>query len=330
MDIKNLLLSFIAVTGFFGICATPSAKAESSADNFSFTVSPEDGTEMDKLAKVVIAAAEQSDEYYFTQTDFIEADDFPYADAGAYFICGETRVDASCNAMWSQDVTIVPNKPITAKGEWTLVIEPGALQWGYDDDDYVWHCVWTNHEALTYTYSITGNADEQPEEAKLPFTTDPESGATLQSLETVTLNFIPALDEYANNSVNPFLIYFAKDGEKLENISVKVSEKYSENKIVLTASEPITENGSYQLVIEPRALDINYDEAFDGSYYFINKEKLTFDYTVENDFSSIQPVITTPNTIGVYNLMGVKIADSLDSVAPGCYIVNGKKILITK
>lgn len=45
--------------------------------------------------------------------------------------------------------------------------------------------------------------------------------------------------------------------------------------------------------------------------------------------SGVESVEAAPvQAAGVYNLMGVKVADSIEGVAPGLYIANGKKVLV--
>ncbi len=89
------------------------------------------------------------------------------------------------------------------------------------------------------------------------------------------------------------------------------------NKVVITGIPSATEDGKL-----PNRWVANLGN-YVGTFYISNVEIYTDGATAVDAIVSEKVVMT-----GIYNLQGVKVADSLDEVAvPGLYIANGKKVI---
>ena len=92
------------------------------------------------------------------------------------------------------------------------------------------------------------------------------------------------------------------------------------------------EDGAYTLCIPAGYVEISSE---DYSESWVNKE-ITWNFEVEDGTitgatSGIGSIGTAvPAIEGVYNLQGVKMGNDLNTLAPGLYIINGKKVLIRK
>ena len=85
--------------------------------------------------------------------------------------------------------------------------------------------------------------------------------------------------------------------------------------------------GQYSDTKEANRIAINAGE-YVGTAYFTNFKLYGPKADDTTGINTVEAV--TPDAKGVYNLMGVKVAEDLEGVAAGLYIVNGKKVIVRK
>ncbi len=165
-----------------------------------------------------------------------------------------------------------------------------------------------------------------------PTSIDPADGSELEELKKIILSF----DKY----------YFENglkitDGAKIE-IKSKESDITEYADIIVNRDNPsypdvyrvtinlpktLTEEGTYIVTI-PKGTIIEYDDRF-------SSPEIVLTYTIKNDNNSVDILSYDNQKLTVYNIAGVIVmtnatTDDLKKLSPGVYIVNGKKLCITK
>lgn len=274
------------------------ATAGVNAVELPFTVTPADGSTVETLDVITFTVNEDQELFQVN----------PY---GFYFTKnGEEFCEAVVDEDYYDVMNVSPATPITEPGTYQLVIG--------EEDMVVWSksfSMYYNSEPLVFTYIVeNGGAVEND----YPFTIDPAPGSTVDAIEKITF----ALTEEGGYDVfmTDFTgFHFTKDGEEFCECSIE--ENY--DVIYVVPEKAIEETGTYELVIDPESL-VAWSMSL-GMYY--NSKPLVFSYTV-SEGSSIATIVVDTNVInGVFNLQGVKVAGSMDSVPAGIYVVNGKKVL---
>lgn len=100
--------------------------------------------------------------------------------------------------------------------------------------------------------------------------------------------------------------------------------------VVIDLTEYLNADGDYLLVLPEGYFNLEV-----GDDMFISNE-LVVELTVENGnvtetedgTTAVDSILNDAKVEGVYNLQGVKVSNDLNTLAPGLYIVNGKKVLV--
>lgn len=222
----------------------------------------------------------------------------------------------------SEDELYIRFPKITMAGTYTLNIAEGVVK-DYDQaesaeagDGY------SVNGPITATYTIA-------EKYMNVWELDPEDGSTVTSLSTITLTFPrtatrDGIDEYGNPTAHITLTC----GETVYRPTR--CDLNSDYTAAIIKFERITTPGNYVLNIPAES----YQE-FDSWGESVNPEINAY-YTI-SDNSSVDDVAVgaEPTTVTVVDLMGrviLSAADkgSVDALAPGFYVINGKKTLISK
>ena len=89
--------------------------------------------------------------------------------------------------------------------------------------------------------------------------------------------------------------------------------------------EAPAESGTYVLTIEEGAFG---NSAYMASGYKVGKANTEINNSYTVKVTGIDNISSDSDVKAVYNLMGVKVADSTDNLPAGIYIVNGKKVVV--
>lgn len=269
-----------------------------------FSVTPEPASTVENIYKVSLTPAEGV-------TNMMND---MYGTTKAYFnVDGEFFCNASCQ-LSMEDFTsleIAPDLFIYTPGDCELVIEAGYLTWKDADG-----ATQKNTKDLTFKYNVKGGFTNPTD---LPFEVTPADGAKVETLESILIK----IDEEYTLMYDPRLadlFYFAQDGKKVCGANCTLLPDDITLKVV--PEEELTADAQYDFVIMPMGisyLNADYD-------YGYNDTPLVFRYNHNSD-TGINTVATDKTINGIYNLYGVKMNGSFESLAPGIYVVNGKKIV---
>lgn len=167
---------------------------------------------------------------------------------------------------------------------------------------------------------------QMPKNILVPTEVTPADGSTVKSISTVELTVDPEYGVGELNSNN--VITVKKDGADADNISVTLdyAEGDDMNKMVITFTPEITEDGTYTVVIpEETFYDLN------GNLY---NPELTYTFIVDNSTNIGGVEVEDANAnVEVYSIDGClvgkgKKADVMKSLVKGIYIINGQKVVI--
>ncbi|MCH5229396.1 MAG: hypothetical protein J1F12_05310 [Muribaculaceae bacterium] len=223
-----------------------------------------------------------------------------------------------------------------------------------------------NYEVTVRGFYINNNEDIEDEEIPgyLPvitvkysiyeegtFTLTPESGSEVKSINTIVLTFNenPMVGIYELRPA-PVVLENLTTGDvwycetPLKNRLGDASTEFTMNFSSLGAEEEedIMTEGTYQLIVKGlyETKTINETTDKDGnvtSYEEVNEDlpNVYATYYVVNGTTGVQNLFNADSKFNVYSINGIQIvrngnADSLNSLTPGLYIINGKKVLIRK
>lgn len=161
---------------------------------------------------------------------------------------------------------------------------------------------------------------------------DPEEG-TVGSIETVQITWPNSETRVLCllKMFNPEGISVTYDGTPLDGWSIEwgwaskddENEDQNGNIMYINLGKEYTEAGVYEINIDENIMwiaDLDGGGTMDNPAY-------TFTYTVDPSLGV--GTLKADDAKGpVYNLNGIKVAESLDNLAPGLYIHNGQKIVI--
>lgn len=267
------------------------------------TVDPEDGSILKSLNSIMFYLEAEWD--YGYDDDLFEV----VKEDGIYFTLNDERFCGAYADIDVETIQFVPEALIYTAGQYRLVIEKGAIAWvRAEGGDYV-----PNDEPIVLTYTVEGVTTDI---ATMPFTLDPAPGSTVENLEW-TMTLIEGFDEL---DVAETMVYIYKDGEELCGVFAEPSDDYAS--VVITPEMAITEEGNYELIFLLGAVYC------DGDHYYYNDEPLVFAYTLKatDAVSTIEVSPVVPK--GIYKLNGIKVTDKRDDLPAGCYIIDGKSVII--
>lgn len=205
-------------------------------------------------------------------------------------------------------VNIEGNSPYVGKeGELKVTIGAGAFTIGGEEFEGTSH-TWQVVRPKTYGFVL-----------------DPEAGATVKSLETITVSFPAA--ETATLFRNNYITLRAAD-----------YSGYFQNPASAEAIEGLG-CPAYKLTFDP-APDKDGDYVLSFNYYAFqfdgvqNSENYDVTYTLDT-LNSVDAIKGAAENVTVYSVDGRKVLDNaapeaLEQLSDGLYIVNGKKVLVRK
>lgn len=265
-------------------------------------VEPESGEAQNTISYITLHL---EPDFYYDDEDLFEINDID----GIYFNRNGERF---CGVIAYPDIEmleIMPQEIIYMAGEYQLVIEKGAISWIKEKEgDFI-----ANEETLTYSYNVEGISTALEE---LPFTLDPTPSDT----PIGSLNLKMTLkDGYDELDISEMMTYVYQNGKKVCGVYADISEDYTS--AIITPEEEILTSGTYDLVFKPGAVICEGED----SYY--NMEPLVFTYVLDTNVG-VASISSDNKTEGVFNLMGIKVADTIEKLPAGIYIVNGRKLII--
>ena len=142
------------------------------------------------------------------------------------------------------EVNAIPEAPITEYGAYTLVIPEGTIyDMYYDPIDMMGASA--SNELIALTYQVGEFA---------PVATYPANDQPLEKIEEVTL-FFPAYVQHIDETKEVFFV--DRQGNQTP---ATLSQGMEPSEVVVTPAAPITEYGTYQLVIPEGTIWESYDE----------------------------------------------------------------------
>ena len=142
------------------------------------------------------------------------------------------------------EVNAIPEAPITEYGAYTLVIPEGTIyDMYYDPIDMMGASA--SNELIALTYQVGEFA---------PIATYPANDQPLEKIEEVTL-FFPAYVQHIDETKEVFFV--DRQGNQTP---ATLSQGMEPSEVVVTPAAPITEYGTYQLVIPEGTIWESYDE----------------------------------------------------------------------
>jgi hypothetical protein len=217
----------------------------------------------------------------------------------------------STGAVINQLVIDLPST-VTEAGEYTLVCPEGAFYNGgsWDEEDL---------PEYKFAYVVGGSTSTDEPQADLVYA-DPESGSMVGVLDTIVLTY-PEYDAVYTHDASGIKVVNDLE-ETVTTGSMAYNNDLEGNQIQITFAEPVLESGHYTVVIPARALILG--DMRDAVY----SAPLTLEYTIST--SGIDAVMqsSTRQLDGVYNLQGIRVADTPEALPAGLYIYGGRKLLI--
>lgn len=169
-------------------------------------------------------------------------------------------------------------------------------------------------------------AYQMPKNILVPTEVTPADGSTVKSIATVelTVDSKYGVGELNTNNV----ITVKKDGAEASNISAAIDYATGDdmNKMMITFTPEITEDGTYTVVIP--------EETFYDLYGNLFNPELTYTFIVDNSTNIGGVEVENANAVvEVYSVDGClvskgKKADVMKKLVKGIYIINGQKVVI--
>ena len=216
-------------------------------------------------------------------------------------------------------VFITLSDEVTDGGNYRLFIKGGA----FGDADYYY----SEYEEgrcnpnLTYNYTIK----RKPSTGADTVETDPADGSTVTSLHVIRISYPDESNVMSNYNDEPLQL-FDQTGNIVAEISSEEvgNDPEQGNTMICTLPEEITAEGVYTLFV-PAAFF-----AFDWWERECSEQR--FSWTVVANPASVGQ-IANESEFDVYTLTGVRVIHAkqlsdTDTLAPGIYIANGKKLII--
>lgn len=213
---------------------------------------------------------------------------------------------------------------LIAEGSYVINISSGCFVFGEQSSS-------SNSRSLYSGFSITGalEAPDDPvdpaEQEKFNYVSvDPENGATVVSLSEINLTFPDMV------ACEEFNVEVYGDGA-LVATGTGMYDWYDVNLIVVTFSQPVTEEGNYEVVIPARVIGNDDFMSSDGKAGLCNPE-IRLSYTVDST-SSADISVAGAVVSDVYDLNGRIVlrnasAADINTLIKGIYVVGGRKVVV--
>lgn len=205
------------------------------------------------------------------------------------------------------------DEPVLDAGEYTLICPEGAFYnaGSWDEEDM---------PEYKFLYILDGSGDIVEPTPDNVYT-DPDDGEILESLSEITLTYADYNVIYRHDDSGIKVV--ADDGQTVTTGSFTYGNAEA-NQMIIKFKETVTEEGHYTVVIPKRAIILG------DMKYAVFSSPLHLEYTIKK--SGVESVstdnLTHPAADGVWNLQGVRVADTPDQLPAGIYIHAGRKILV--
>ncbi|MBD5233265.1 MAG: hypothetical protein HDS65_03700 [Bacteroidales bacterium] len=269
-----------------------------------------DGTPSEEISAVYVVSFEASTDYTQTPESILVPDDYGYVYPTFVFDEGATvrRVGDITVTLGGINFTDFTSRvegiylaiiiPVTAEDygkELKVSLPEGGVLIG-DKPSTVIEGTWTIEAPRTYAYELSPNPDE-----------------TVSDLSTITVIFPEAKSieffEYWNASLRSsnYSYYQSAKGELLEGDQVGVK---------LTFDPAPTAEGEYTFTLREGSLTL------DGAFA---SPEVKVEYNFDSE-SGVEGIAIDAESTAIFNLQGIRINTTWSELAPGIYIVNGKKV----
>lgn len=307
---------YSAQDGVFGCYAATEIKEDmvlpvlyTKRDIPTITITPAENSTLDEFQTITISCA----------TGLKPGDNFKaVATDGMPVSHGGWSYDMTLKQVDDNTITLSTSEPITGnKNFWVQFT--GSL---YMDPEVM------NVAVKFPTFGISYTVKEAVPTATIDNVT-PANNSIVGSLSYILFTFSYYAGETEDETITPKL-YKEGDSENLFAVEYTTDTEDGTGKVAmmdgaLKVTEPITVNGTY-------ILEIPDGYFIDG--YGNNIKGMTLKYTVQNDGTGIEDIVTESNNGWiVYNVLGVKVMETTDAtelstLAKGIYIINGVKTII--
>lgn len=210
-----------------------------------------------------------------------------------------------------QQAVVDLDKVVDAPGTYTLLIPEGMFYDGgsYDEEDL---------PELKFRYVISDNGSGvTPVEYAVE--ASPADGSTINVLDKVVLTYPDFEAVYQHDSEGICVV--DAEGAEVATGSYSYGDKEA-NQILLTFTPAVTEEGDYSVIVPKRAFILG--DMRDAVY----SSEIVLNYHVSGSTAIENIEATAFKACPVYNVYGVKVADSLVNLPAGLYICNGRKIVV--
>lgn len=239
------------------------AGATASAQNFTFTATPEQGV-VPELTSVVLVFPE------WAEIEVNSSDDITAT------LDGEPVSLKPTKSSYTNEVTVNFAETQVTPGAYTITIAAGAIM-GYNEDYSVMKDL---EEPIVLNYTIEGSTPDNPDTPDTPdepgtdafaFTVNPEQGV-VPELRSVALVF-PGWADIDINSAND--ITAARDGEP---VALTRTNDPDSNELIINFEEPQVAAGNYTITIAAGAIG-GFNE--DYSVFADLEKPIVLSYTIE-------------------------------------------------
>ena len=309
--LSGIVISAIALT------PQAAAQAQPGYSMLKYSISPASGSTVDALETIVIDFPDPVDGI---DTHIMNSSIGEYAT----LTCGDKVIKAVKLEAGTKEISkaYITFPKTTDAGTYTFSLAEGTLK-DYEQAEMSEGDPYSVNPPITATYTIKGAS--LPETSMSKYTLDPADGSEVTSISKIVVAF-PTTDNYDGIDVysNSSEIVLEKDGVVVASTTKKdiLSDYYSAQ---IDFDTPIKDPGTYTLKIPAGTFR---DYSTEGDDVVTNYE-ITATYIIKGT-SGIEDAVADDciTAAPVYDLYG-RVVKS-DSLRPGIYVVNGKKIAITK
>lgn len=210
-----------------------------------------------------------------------------------------------------QQLIIDLDKEITEPGTYTLLVPEGMFydSGSYDEEDL---------PEMKFRYVVSADGTEnKPAEYIVEAT--PADGSNVTSIESIILTY-PEFDAIYKHDEKDIRIENAA-GETVATGAISYGNTEA-NQMLIKFTPAVTEKGDYTVIIPKRAFSLG-DMKFT---VFSSEVVLTYHVT---DLTAIENLeVSEFEGKPVYNVLGIKVADSMKNLPAGLYICNGRKVIV--
>lgn len=212
-----------------------------------------------------------------------------------------------------QEMVIDLDKVVTEPGTYTLLIPEGMFYdlMSWDEDDL---------PEMKFRYVVSPDgSDIKPVEYLLEV--DPADGSNLTVIESITLTY-PEFDAiYIHDEKDIRVENAAGETVATGKFDYGYGDKEA-NQLIVNFTPAVTAQGDYTVIIPKRAITLGDMKFSEYSSEIVLKYHVSGVSAI--DAIEVSDIEGKP----VYNVLGVKVANSLNNLPAGLYICNGRKFIV--